>query len=465
MTPRSEARQRIKMALARKKFFWFCNVLAPDFYKEDRQYLVDMCNEMQDFYESDDEVLIITVPPRHGKSRTASMFSQWVFGKEPSEKIMTGSYNETLSRTFSKSVRNGISEVKADEDLIVYSDLFPNTRIKRGEAAMNLWALDGGYNNYLATSPGGTATGFGASILLIDDLIKNSLEAYNEMVLEKHWDWFTNTMLSRLEEGGKIIIIMTRWATGDLAGRALAHFKSEGKRMRHINLKALQDDGTMLCDEVLSRRSFDSKCLAMGDDIARANYQQEPLDAKGKLYKKFSTYNELPKSFERIISYTDTADDGADFLCSIIAGEYKQELYVLDVVYTQDGMEVTEPLVAEHLVRFNATEAEIESNNGGKGFARNVRRILLETHNMRKPRVRWFHQSDNKKARILSASVYVMDHVLYPSDWARKWPDYYDDMNKYQKAGKNIHDDAPDATTGLVEMISKKRKASAGARL
>lgn len=454
MTPRSEARQRIKMALARKKFFWFCNVLAPDFYKEDRQYLVDMCNEMQDFYESDDEVLVINVPPRHGKSRTASMFSQWVFGKEPSEKIMTGSYNETLSRTFSKSVRNGISEVKADEDLIVYSDLFPNTRIKRGEAAMNLWALDGGYNNYLATSPGGTATGFGASILLIDDLIKNSLEAYNEMVLEKHWDWFTNTMLSRLEEGGKIIIIMTRWATGDLAGRALAHFKSEGKRMRHINLKAMQDDGTMLCDEVLSRRSFDSKCLAMGDDIARANYQQEPLDAKGSLYKTFRTYTELPRVFEQIINYTDTADEGEDYLSSICGGVLNGEIYVLDMEYTQEPMEVTELLVAKMVARNRVERIKVESNNGGRGFARNIQKKLEEMEYYNGV-VEWFHQSENKKARILTAAPFVQQHLIYPHDWETRFADYAKDMKKFQKAGKNLHDDAPDATSGLVEMIEE----------
>lgn len=66
---------------------------------------------------------------------------------------MTGSYNETLSTTFSKAVRNAIQEQKADEDIIVYSDIFPKTRIKRGDGAMSLWGLEGAYNSYLATSP------------------------------------------------------------------------------------------------------------------------------------------------------------------------------------------------------------------------------------------------------------------------------------------------------------------------
>ena len=147
------------------------------------------------------------MPPRHGKSRTIGCFVEWVLGQNQSEKIMTGSYNETLSTTFSKAVRNAIQEEKADKDKIIYSDIFPNVKIKQGDGAMNLWSLEGGYNNYLATSPSGTAIGFGASLLIIDDLIKNAEEAYNETVKEKHWEWFTNTMLSRLEEKGKIIIL------------------------------------------------------------------------------------------------------------------------------------------------------------------------------------------------------------------------------------------------------------------
>ena len=196
-------KQQAKLELARREFFYFCNALAPDFYKPERKFLIDLCDSMQEFYFSDDSVLVVNVPPRHGKSFTASHLAQWIFGINPAEKIMTGSYNETLSTVFSKQVRNSIQEIKAHENKIVYSDIFPNTRIKQGDGAMNLWSLEGQYNNYLATSPTGTATGFGASLLIIDDLIKSAEEAFNAAVLDKHWNWFTNTMLSRLEKNGQ----------------------------------------------------------------------------------------------------------------------------------------------------------------------------------------------------------------------------------------------------------------------
>ena len=444
-----------QIELARRDFFYYCRLKAPDFYKEDRAFLVKLCGAFQEFLDSDESVMIINIPPRHGKSRTASCFVEWVLGKDKNQKIMTGSYNETLSTMFSKNVRNSISEEKADLLIPVYSDVFPDTRIKRGDGAMNLWSLEGGYNNYLATSPTGTATGFGCSLMIIDDLIKNAEEANNENVKEKHWEWFTNTMLSRLEEGGKIIIIMTRWASDDLAGRALEHYRQQGSKVRHITMKALTDknEKLMLCPEILSYESYQSKIKAMGIDIASANYQQEPIDIRGRLYESFKTYTKPPE-FEGIYSYTDTADEGADYLCSIIFGVYMREAYVLDVYYTKDGMEITERETADRHKRFSVNQARIESNNGGSGFARNVRRISGEIGNYTTV-FTWFHQSKNKKARIISNSAWVMQHIYFPENWRDRFPDFFAAMMKYQREGKNAHDDAPDAVTGVAEIMYK----------
>ncbi|HAP3945231.1 TPA: terminase, partial [Enterococcus faecalis] len=167
-----------KLELSRRYFWEYCKLTASDFYKQDREYLKELCDDLQEFiYDSDNDVLVINEPPRHGKSRTAGKFVEWLLGNDTRKKIMTGSYNETLSTTFSKSVRNTIQEIKADKNRVVFSDVFPGVEIKSGDGAMNLWSLTGGYNNYLATSPTGTATGFGADIIIIDDLIKNAEEA------------------------------------------------------------------------------------------------------------------------------------------------------------------------------------------------------------------------------------------------------------------------------------------------
>lgn len=446
--------------LSKREFWTYCQTKAPDFYKDDRTFLHDFCDDLQSFIEPSDEhdILVVNMPPRHGKSRTIGNFVEWVLGNDQTQKIMTGSYNETLSTSFSKGVRNTIQEVKADEDKIVFSDIFPGVTIKRGDGAMNMWSLENGYNNYLATSPTGTATGFGASIMIIDDLIKSALEANNADTLEKHWEWFTNTMLSRLEEGGKIIIVMTRWHSLDLAGRIIEEY---GDSVKVVQYKAVQEDGTMLCDEILSKESYEKKRKAMGVDIAEANYQQNPIDIKGRLYQSFKTYTELPKDnlgrpvYSAVKNYTDTADTGDDYLCSIDYVEYNQEAYVINVIYTKEGMEITEPAVAKMFYEDKVNDADIESNNGGRGFARNVENILKNQYGSNKTIIHPFFQSKNKKSRILSNSTWVMNHIYFPVNWMDRFPDYYTAMSRYQKEGKNAHDDAPDATTGIAEKINK----------
>lgn len=451
-----------RLELARRNFWEFCKLMAQDFYKEGRVYLKRLCTELQEFYEGDERVMIVNEPPRHGKSRTSQLFAQWVFGRNSTEKIITGSYNEQLSTTFSRNVRDGISERKASKDRIVYSDIFPKVKIKKGSSAANMWSLEGGHISYLATSPSGTVTGFGASLMVIDDIVKNAEEAYNETVLENHWTWFTNTMLSRLERGGKVIIVATRWHSDDLSGRALRHYHSIGIPVRLILEKALQDDGTMLCDEVLDREAYDLIVKTMGKDIAEANYNQNPVDMVGRLYQKwFKTYTDIPKDdrgnalFEQICAYCDTADRGDDYLCMYIYGVYDHQCYILDAYFTKDGMEITEPEVAKRLYNFKVQKAFIESNNGGRGFSRSVERLLRDKHHYYKCFIDMFYQSKNKKARILGSATWVQENVIFPAGWEVKWPELHNDLYKYQKEGKAKHDDCEDALAGLYEKTGR----------
>jgi len=447
-------REQARYELARRNFFSYCKLKAPDFYLTTRTYLKDMCDELQEFVEDDDKkILVINVPPRHGKSRTATLFTQWLLGNNNSLKIMTGSYNEDVSSSFSKQVRDAISE----EDGI-FSKIFTNTKIKYGESQIKKWALDGNQEaNYLATSPTGTATGFGCNIMIIDDLIKNAEEAYNEITLDKQWTWFTDTMLSRTETGFKIIIIMTRWASKDLAGRILENYDN----VTHINYIAVQEDGSMLCEDILTKEDFEFKTKEMNDDIVQANYNQTPIDLKGKLYKEFKEYQILP-SFIKKYNQTDTADTGSDFLCSIDYVTNNGNVYITDLVFTDDSMEVTEELVANMLFTDGVNESVIESNNGGRGFARNVERIIKEKYNNNRTIIKSVPQTKNKEARILTASSWVTEHIYMPFNWKNKYPEFYRQVNSYMKKGKNKHDDAPDVLSSIYEAMTNNNKASFG---
>lgn len=461
-----------RIYLSQLSFWEYCKTRAADFYLEERHHLRTICNTLQDLYEGkllneDGEPygnLIMNLPPRHGKSRTLIMFCEWVLGKKQTNRIITASYNDDLATAFSRYTRDGISEVKLFPHEIVFSDIFPGVKIKHGDASYKQWALEGQFFNYKGAGIQGSITGKGGNILIVDDPIKNSAEAFNENALDKQWAWFTGTFLSRQERGDESIKIvnMTRWSKADLCGRILD--SKQAKKWFVLKMPAIDEEGNMLCPDLLSVDDFQALEDMMDENIFNANYRQEPMDVKGRLYTSLKTYEQLPVSqFKRIISYTDTADDGSDYLCSVAAGEFNGELYIVDVIYTKDGMEITEPLQADMLVRSGVNHATIESNNGGKGYARNVERLIWERHKTRKVKVDWFHQSKNKKARILSNSTFVMDHIYFPANWKDRWGDFYKAITGYQKEGSNQNDDGPDTLTGLAELASKPKAGTSSA--
>jgi predicted phage terminase large subunit-like protein len=455
--------QATAIALAKADFYSYCRIRMPKFYKADRTYLKDFCRTLQQFVDSElldehgevIEKLMINLPPRHGKTLTLVMLAQWLLGHFPTISVIDVAYNETLSGRYAKYVRDGMQEEKANENALVYADFFPNSKIKQGDGAYQLWALEGSHFSFLATSPGGTLTGNGCQIGIIDDIIKNAVEAYNETLTEGHYGWYTNTFLSRLENGAKQLMVMHRWSVHDLCGRIL---KVEPEKWHVIKMRANKKypeepacDADMLCSTVLSKATYLDRKAKTDNMIFDGNYDQEPSDSIDKLYAEFKTYNAsaLPL-FSSVESYTDTADEGSDFLCSISYGISSGFAYVLDVVFTQDSMESTEPLVARMLASRKVDRAYIESNNGGRGFARAVERIAREEGNSRTV-FEWFHQAENKMARILSNATSVSNCILFPQGWRFMWPTFYAAVSSLGRQTKWLHDDAPDCLTGIME--------------
>ena len=405
--------------------------------------------------------LAIDIPPRHGKSYNLSQFCDWVYGKDQNQRIIAVTYNEILAGRFSVNVRDGIEATKADKSFTVFNDIFPDVHIKYGDSAKQMWSLEGQFFNYLGTGFGGTITGVGCSIGIIDDPVKNHIEAFNDDFLDAQYQWYTDTFLSRLEEDAIQIINMTRWNSRDLVGRVLSD--EDGGDWYVLKMKACIDEQTkeMLCPELFSWNSYIKKKVKMSLAIFMANYQQDPVDLVNALYKDFKEYDSLPMDgegnllLEAVKSYCDTADTGSDFLCHIVYGVYNMEAYVLDIIYTDEDMSVTEHKVAASLYHNRVSWADIESNNGGLGFARAVARILMEEFGSNFTHIETFFQSANKEARIKSNATWVQEHIYYPRNWKNRWNDYYMAMKSYQAKGNNKHDDAPDCTTGICEKMGQ----------
>lgn len=471
----------------RDNFFNFCQILAGDFFKPDRWHLWLICNTLQALYErhltknyfwklctmphipkwlaeevidwdrlEDGKVykkLMLNVSPRAGKSRSVVNFCDWILGKDPTNRIITVSYNTDLAANMSRYVRDGIMQQKVNPLDIVYNDIFPNTRVSRGNSGFMKWSLEGQFFNYLGTGLDGTITGIGGNVVIVDDPIKNADEAMNERVLEQIYTWYTSTFLSRAEkqgDGAIELLVHTRWSTKDLCGRILN--SKMGKDW--IDLKIpVEHNGEIFCEGILPRPDFEELAENIDPAIWKANYYQEPMDIEGRLFEKFKTYEELPQ-LDQIIAYCDTADEGSDYLACIVGGIHDGEGYILDIFYTQAPMQETEEETADLLVKHNVNHAKIESNNGGKGFARNVERIVWEKYHTRQVNITWFHQTENKMARILTGASFIERHVYFPEKWERKFADFYEHVSTFQKAGKNKHDDGVEALVEWGKMIT-----------
>jgi predicted phage terminase large subunit-like protein len=253
---------------------------------------------------------------------------------------------------------------------------------------------------------------------------------------------------------------MTRWSTKDLAGRIIELYSEQKRKIRIITKKAFDSEtGKMLNDRILDKERYDNLIQTVGEDIVRANYDQEPIDLKGMLYGEFITYNEKPR-FRAIHSICDTADEGKDYLCNIIYGitdEIEPKAYVIDVLYTQDSMEKTERELVKRLDEYQVDRAVFESNFGGKAFVKIIEKQSREAGNY-KTLFEAFAQTQNKEARILAHASAVTRSVYMPFGWDKLFPIFYRDLTEYQRQGNNINDDGPDAITGIVERLNKNKK-------
>ena len=221
-----------------------------------RQHLIDFCiatnpnyepawfheviaNELEKielFGDRDYKVLLVFMPPRHGKSELCSVgFPAWYLGRNPENEIITVSYSAELAQDFGTKTRGIVSSPE-------YRYIF-NVELKEDQQAKAKWRTDKG-GSYTSVGVGGAITGRGANILLFDDPIKNREEAESEVYREKVWQFFTSTAFTRLEPGGVVVVILTRWHLDDLAGRILANDELKG-RAKVIHFPAIQENNAL----------------------------------------------------------------------------------------------------------------------------------------------------------------------------------------------------------------------------
>ncbi len=461
-------KNNLKCEYARRSFYFFCQLLSPDFYTPDKLYLKELCHTLQKFiekklYRTDGkhyEGLIIQIPPRHGKTRTLTNLNAWAFGKNPKLRVISSAFTDDLANDFSRYTRDIIAEDRNDESQIIYRDIFPWTRLKEGNASVEKWALDGAYFSYKGAGVGGQITGKGGDILLIDDAVKDAEMAFNEPALNKLWLWYTSTWQSRKEPGALEIIVGTPWCKLDIQGRIQSGNLADDFYI--ISMPACLDEKnqTMLCDSILDYEHYKKLESTMDEYIFTANYKMERVDQKGLLYRPFQEYDELPEidstyRNERMI--TDPADDGECYLTSIYGTIRNGLFFVKDVVYTQEDIDKTEVILAQKLKEHKIDYAHIEDNGSGHNYAHSLRKELQEKVGYMNTQFIEIHNSKNKDARIFGNANTVNSTVIFPKGWRYRWPEFYTAVTQFSRTGKNKYKDAPDCLTMIVTHVIKSQ--------
>lgn len=424
--------------------------------------------------------LIVSIGPQFGKSEISSRrLPAFLLGLDPNLKICLASYNQPFASKFNRSVQRIVDSEN-------YHKVFPETYLNESNVVMvsSSWLRNseefevvGHKGSFKAVGVTGGITGNTVDVFIMDDLYKGYAEANSPAVSDSVWGVYISEIKSRLHNQSRELIVYTRWSENDTVGRLEKMGKVYTLKpddnideldlpedvFLKINFESLKETepnnldhrevGESLWEGRHSRVKLES-VREMDNQRFQALYQGNPRSKEGLMYGEFGEYDHLPP-MKIIKNYTDTADEGKDYLCSISYGVPLKgdNLYLLDVVYTQKAMEITEPMTAEHMERNGVREAKIESNNGGKGFARNVDRLSNNSVN-----TTWFHQSKNKQARIFTNSASVSRTVLMPIGWKTRHPEFYSALANHKKDAKNKHDDAADCITGVYEEEFSKQK-------
>lgn len=432
-----------------------------------------------DFAEKRIKKLMVFMPPQHGKSEGSTRrLPSFILGRRPDTRLAVVSYSAPKARKFNREIQRIIDSPE-------YAEIFPDTRLNSKNIATvaGSWLRNadeceivGHRGSFKTVGVGGPLTGEPVDVLIMDDIYKDAKTAWSPVVRAAIEDWYDTVAETRLHNDSQQLIVFTRWHEQDLAGRLLEQQgiydpKSNPDGWVVVIYPAIQDSEPSEYDprEIGEALWPERHNLAKLESIRSRNphvfaslYQQKPKPLEGLMYEnEFKEYEILPATKRRVVkNYTDTADEGMDFLCSITYLETEIGNFILDVLYTQKPMEYTEVKTAEILTKHAVEVANVESNNGGRGFARNVEKQARLMGNG-KTRVKWFHQSENKAVRIFTHSAEVQNLTYFPKNWDKMWPDFYNAITRYMKVGNNAHDDAPDALTGTIEFRPKEGKKSA----
>lgn len=347
--------KQLKQELARRNLLNFTLQTKPDYNPNWHHKLI--CKTLDKFLgETDFNRLMVFAPPQHGKTELASRrLPAYAFGKNPDLAVMSCSYAADLSQMINRDVQRIIDEPN-------FQLFFPETKlfganvrtVAQGNYLRNsdIFEIVGKKGIYKNAGVGGSITGMGLNLGIIDDPIKNWKEAASPTVRQAVWDWYGSTFYTRARKNAKILIILTRWHEDDLAGRLLRQMEEDPQADRwevlslpaiyDPNLKYIHPEDPRKPGQALWPDFKDEKALViikatLGSYLFNAMYQQNPSPPEGSILQRgwWQFYKERLKLFDEVIqswdcSFKDTKT--SSYVVGQVWGRIEANKYLLDQV-------------------------------------------------------------------------------------------------------------------------------------
>ena len=443
----------------------FCALMDDRF--ERANHTLNLIDKLEAVERGDIKRLIVTLPPRHGKSLLISqLFPCWFLGRNPRAQIIQTGYGKDIALFHSKRARDYFTSAR-------FHGVFPGVMheperpaqevVEVSQQSAHEWGSRQG-GRYYAVGIGGGITGRGADLGIIDDPLKNREEANSPTQRQKVLDWYRSTFYTRLAPDGRLVLVMTRWHKADLVGTLLAEMLAgEGEKWEVLNCPAIDDLGGALWPERWPIERLMQVKAAIGSAEFSALYQQEPTDPESGLLRRewFRIAEEWPASITRWVRYWDlaaTVADGTndpDWTAGALVGVHEGVWYIRDIRRGRWTPKVVQDTIGQTAAldpRGTMIRMEQEGGASGKSLVDHyARHVLVGRDFAGIPSLK----SKEIRAGPLSAAAEAGNVVLVRGEWNGQF------LDQSETFPFGDHDDLIDSVTGGLNVIGGEGVAGA----
>lgn len=437
------------------------------FYLPRRTQLLQVVKALQRLADDELDLLAVSMPPGTGKSTLAIFFLTWLAGRNPEKPILGGSH----SNAFLRGVYDECLRIMDAQGDYLWHDVFPKVQIVKTNAQDMMIDLgeDKRKGKRFATlefssiGSGNAGKVRAENLLYCDDLVSDIQQAMSKDRLDTLWTQYSTDLRQRKIGNAKELHIATRWSLVDIIGRLEALYEGND-RAEFIVMPALDENDESNFDygnhAGFTTAFYHEQRDVMDDASWRALYMNQPIEREGQLYNEdeLRRYFELPdREPDAILFVCDTKDKGTDYCVMPICYQYGNDFYCEDVVCDNSNPEIVETRLVSKLLQHKAQMGQFESNSAGGKVAEKVQKEVKEQGGIAKITTKY--TTSNKETRIIVASPWVKEHVLFKdSSIIKKDKEYRKMLNQlcsYTMAGRNKNDDVCDAWSMFANYVQQ----------